>query len=88
MGKMREVEIPAEPGKPSRTIQMTNLEWALQFVLLKVQELVSTFFANTSETDYVSQIFHNRKTDMCGVVLAGTDGDSDSPFVGPKTSDR
>lgn len=58
MGKMREVETPMEPGKPPRIVQMTNLEWALQFVLWKVQEL----------------IYHNRKTDMCGVVLAGTEG--------------
>ncbi|PVF93424.1 SPOC domain-like protein [Serendipita vermifera] len=57
MGKVREVEIPTEPGKPARRGQITNLEWALRFVMLKVQEL----------------IFHNRKTDMCGIVLTGSD---------------
>ncbi|KAG8856720.1 ATP-dependent DNA helicase II subunit 2 [Serendipita sp. 411] len=56
MGKMREVELPSEDGKP-RTVQMTNLDWIMQFVKLKVQEM----------------IFHNRKTDMCGVILAGSD---------------
>lgn len=40
MGKMRNVEVPSEPGKPPRTVQMTNLEWALQFVMWKVQEQV------------------------------------------------
>jgi hypothetical protein len=40
MGKIRDVEVPSEPGKPPRTVQMTNLEWALQFVLWKVQEQV------------------------------------------------
>jgi hypothetical protein len=43
MGKMRDVTIPGEGGKAPRTVQMTNLEWALQFILLKVQELVSVF---------------------------------------------
>jgi hypothetical protein len=41
MGKMREIEVPTEPGKPSKRVQITNLEWALRFVMLKVQELVS-----------------------------------------------
>lgn len=40
MGKMREIEIPSEPGKAPQKTRITNLEWALQFVLLKVQELV------------------------------------------------
>jgi hypothetical protein len=40
MGKIRDVEMPSEPGKPPRTVQMTNLEWALQFVLWKVYEQV------------------------------------------------
>jgi ATP-dependent DNA helicase 2 subunit 2 len=41
MGKMREIEVPTESGKPSKKVQITNLEWALRFVMLKVQELVS-----------------------------------------------
>ncbi|KAI0757613.1 hypothetical protein C8Q80DRAFT_110315 [Daedaleopsis nitida] len=37
---------------------MTNLEWSIQFVMLKIQEM----------------IFNGRKTDKCGVVLFGTEG--------------
>jgi ATP-dependent DNA helicase 2 subunit 2 len=37
MGNMRIVELPG-----GTTIEMTHLEWALQFVKLKVQEMVST----------------------------------------------
>ncbi len=39
MGRERDVEIEQSNGE-TRTIQMTNLEWALQFVKLKVQEMV------------------------------------------------
>ncbi len=49
MGKMREVEVPSEPGKPPRTVQMTNLEWALQFVLWKVQEQVRPLRCSNSD---------------------------------------
>ncbi|KAG8834379.1 ATP-dependent DNA helicase II subunit 2 [Serendipita sp. 399] len=63
MGKMREVELPPEDGKPPRTVQMTNLDWAMQFVKLKMQELPSNR----------GKIFHNRKTDLCGIILAGSD---------------
>jgi ATP-dependent DNA helicase 2 subunit 2 len=38
MGKVRTVELNGE----ERTIQMTNLQWALQFVKLKIQEMVRT----------------------------------------------
>jgi ATP-dependent DNA helicase 2 subunit 2 len=44
MGKMREVEIPSEPGSSPKRVEITNLEWALQFVLLKIQELVRSSF--------------------------------------------
>lgn len=39
MGKMREVEVPLSNGEV-QIVEMTNLEWALQFVKLKVQEMV------------------------------------------------
>lgn len=58
MGKMRDVPLPAVEGQPRQTVQMTNLAWALHIVKLKIQEM----------------IFHGRKTDKCGVILAGTDG--------------
>ena len=40
MGKTRTVELPDGPKGEKRTTEMTNLQWALQFVLLKVQEMV------------------------------------------------
>ncbi|GJE94221.1 ku80-like protein [Phanerochaete sordida] len=55
MGKMREVEIPLPNGEV-QIAEMTNLEWALQFVKLKVQEM----------------IYHERKTDQCGILLFGS----------------
>ena len=41
MGKMRAVEIPGPSGGDAEVIEMTNLEWSLQFVMLKIQEMVS-----------------------------------------------
>ena len=39
MGKVREVEVE-QPNGEIRTIEMTSLEWALQYVKLKVQAMV------------------------------------------------
>ncbi|PCH33115.1 SPOC domain-like protein [Wolfiporia cocos MD-104 SS10] len=55
MGKMREV-----PSADGDTIEMTNLEWSLQFVKLKIQEMIV-------------QIYNGRKTDQCGVILFGSE---------------
>ncbi|QRW05625.1 ATP-dependent DNA helicase II subunit 2, related protein [Ceratobasidium sp. AG-Ba] len=57
MGTMRTVFL--EPGKDGeeRTKEVTHLEWALQYVMLKVQEM----------------IHNGRKTDQCGVILFGTE---------------
>jgi hypothetical protein len=41
MGNTRTVELPPGPNGEERTTEMTNLEWALQFVKLKIQEMVS-----------------------------------------------
>ncbi|EMD41347.1 hypothetical protein CERSUDRAFT_146244 [Gelatoporia subvermispora B] len=57
MGKIREVEVPDGANGESMTVEMTNLEYALQFVKLKVQEM----------------IYHGRKTEQCGLILFGTD---------------
>ncbi|KAH9855805.1 SPOC domain-like protein [Lenzites betulinus] len=57
MGKMRQVSVSGPDGKDSRTIEMTNLEWSLQYVMLKVQEM----------------IFNGRKTDKCGIMLFGSE---------------
>jgi len=43
MGKMRTVELQTSQGQ-SLLKEMTNLEWSLQFVKLKIQEMVNTVF--------------------------------------------
>ncbi|RDX51486.1 SPOC domain-like protein [Lentinus brumalis] len=57
MGKTREVQIPGTTGGDPETIEMTNLEWSLQYVMLKIQEM----------------IFNGRKTDKCGVIVFGSE---------------
>lgn len=39
MGNMREIDVQLANGE-TETIEMTNLEWSLQFVKLKIQEMV------------------------------------------------
>ena len=41
MGKTREVAVPGTSSGEPQVIEMTNLEWSLQFVMLKIQEMVS-----------------------------------------------
>ncbi|EPQ61200.1 SPOC domain-like protein [Gloeophyllum trabeum ATCC 11539] len=57
MGKLRTVDLPDAPNGEPQTAEMTNLEWALQFVKLKIQEM----------------IYHGRKTEQCGVILFGAE---------------
>jgi ATP-dependent DNA helicase 2 subunit 2 len=40
MGSMREVQVPSTAEGQEITIEMTNLEWSLQFVKMKIQEMV------------------------------------------------
>ena len=40
MSTLRTVDLPPGPDGEARTAQMTNLEWSLQFVKLKIQEMV------------------------------------------------
>jgi len=40
MGATRTVELPPTHSGQERTTEMSNLEWALQFVKLKIQEMV------------------------------------------------
>ena len=47
MGNTREVEVP-QPNGEVHLIEMTNLEWALQFVKLKVQEMVMYYLLLTT----------------------------------------
>lgn len=80
MGKMRTVDLPPGPNDEPRTTEMTNLDWALQFVKLKIQEMVSpTEYACTRRGFHtINQIFNGRKTDQCGVILFGSKGNSAS----------
>ncbi len=46
MSKTRQVEIPGANGDDSEVIDMTNLEWSLQFVQLKIQEMVGVRYTS------------------------------------------
>ncbi|KAF9652062.1 SPOC domain-like protein, partial [Thelephora ganbajun] len=63
MAKTRTVKVPSEDG--TLTVEMASLEWGLQYVKVKIQEM-------TRQTDHPhpisSQIYNGRKTDQCGVV--------------------
>ncbi|KZT68787.1 SPOC domain-like protein [Daedalea quercina L-15889] len=64
MGKMRRVEMPGtKPGEVD-VVEMTNLDWSLQFVMMKIQEMSELI---------VKQIYHGRKTEQCGVILFGSE---------------
>ncbi|KAG8220208.1 SPOC domain-like protein [Butyriboletus roseoflavus] len=57
MGASRTVELPDGPAGETRSVEMTKLEWSLQFVKMKIQEM----------------IFNGRKTDQCGVITFGSE---------------
>ncbi|KIY64504.1 SPOC domain-like protein, partial [Cylindrobasidium torrendii FP15055 ss-10] len=57
MGDTRIVELSPGPNGEESSVEMTNLQWALQFVKIKIQEM----------------IYNGRKTDQCGVVIFGSD---------------
>ncbi|KAG6333279.1 hypothetical protein ID866_5813 [Astraeus odoratus] len=57
MGATRTVELPPGLDGEERSVEMTNLQWALQFVKYKVQEM----------------IFGGRKTEQCGVIVFGSE---------------
>lgn len=48
MGKTRQVSVSGPDGKDSETIEMTNLEWSLQYVMLKIQEMVCHYAPSSS----------------------------------------
>ena len=72
MGKLRSVELQNSEGMLVDN-EISNLEWALQFVKLKIQEMVNIFHLTLSILPF-SQIFNGRKTDQCGVIIFGSDG--------------
>ncbi|KAL0945550.1 hypothetical protein HGRIS_014711 [Hohenbuehelia grisea] len=57
MGNMRTIEVPSGSNGQVISKEISHLEWALQFVKLKVQEM----------------IYNGRKTDQCGVILFGSE---------------
>ncbi|KAG6895586.1 hypothetical protein C0992_000501, partial [Termitomyces sp. T32_za158] len=57
MGELRTVQLPPAPNGEERTTEITRLEWVLQFVKLKIQEM----------------IYNGRKTDQCGVIVFGSE---------------
>lgn len=56
MGDTRIVELPPGPNGEERTREMTNLEWSLQFVKLKIQEMVIPLTVH-SDSPYSSCLF-------------------------------
>ncbi|KAF5361629.1 hypothetical protein D9758_007384 [Tetrapyrgos nigripes] len=57
MGEPRTIHLPPDPNGEQSTKTITNLEWALQYVKLKIQGL----------------IYDARKTDKCGVIIFGAE---------------
>ncbi|KAG6841529.1 hypothetical protein C0991_009894 [Blastosporella zonata] len=57
MNALRTVDLPPDQNGQVHTTQMTHLEWSLQFVKLKIQEM----------------IFNGRKTDQCGIIVFGSE---------------
>ncbi|KAG9310306.1 SPOC domain-like protein [Chiua virens] len=57
MGAPRTVELVVGPKGETKSIKMTKLEWSLQFVKMKIQQM----------------IFNGRKTDQCGVITFGSE---------------
>ncbi|KAM6497865.1 SPOC domain-like protein [Amanita muscaria] len=57
MGKVRTVHLPLGLDGEERFANMTSLEWALQYVKMKVQDM----------------IFGGRKTEQCGIITFGSE---------------
>ncbi|KAJ3774869.1 SPOC domain-like protein [Lentinula raphanica] len=57
MGATRTVELPPGPNGEQRFAEMTHLQYALQYVKFKIQDM----------------IYNGRKTDQCGVITFGTE---------------
>ena len=78
MGSLRTVELPdLDENGDHKFKEMTNLEWAMQFVMMKIQEMVHMFQRVISNFDKAHilccQIFNGRKTDKCGVIVFGAE---------------
>jgi hypothetical protein len=60
MGDLRTVELPPGPEGEPRSAEMTNLEWALKYVKLKVQQMASSLHSIRVMPKL------NAATDICG----------------------
>lgn len=76
MGTTRNVELPPDANGDQHTAEITNLEYGLQFVKLKIQEMVSEAAWEVSYTwaELRDKIYNGRKTDQCGVIVFGSEG--------------
>ena len=50
MGKLRTVEAPDSQSGDSNAVELTNLAWAMQYVLLKMQEMVQPSFIDAPDS--------------------------------------
>ncbi|KAG6902972.1 hypothetical protein C0995_008545 [Termitomyces sp. Mi166 len=66
----RTIQLPSGSNGEEQTTETTRLEWVLQFVKLKIQEM----------------IYNGRKTDQCGVIVFGSEGKSYSNNIINKKS--
>ncbi|EIW86315.1 SPOC domain-like protein [Coniophora puteana RWD-64-598 SS2] len=57
MVETRIVDLPPGPTGEERTREVSSLEYSLQYVKLRIQDM----------------IFHGRKTEQCGVIIFGSD---------------
>lgn len=71
MRKSRAVELPPGPDGEDRSTEMTNLEWSLQYVKLKIQEMVGCLYLWSGERLYWSRyIMLERQTNVASSSLA------------------
>lgn len=87
MGDTRTVELTPGPNGEKRTIEMSNLQWALKYVKIKVQQMVRSLLVYSRillRPDALRlKIFTGRKTDKIGVILVGTEGTRMNPSYSP-----
>jgi hypothetical protein len=73
MGKTRTVDLPPGPNGEERSKEMSNLEWALQYVKLKIQEMVRSLSygkPNNANWKLVRSIMGGRLTNVAWSYLA------------------
>jgi hypothetical protein len=71
MGQTRDVELPGDDETMPRTTTMSNLQWALQYVMYKIQEMVSLLdsFFRTRNAYEVADFLWQKDGSMWGHAL-------------------